>query len=138
MGKVTARASTTVHADPDTVIGLLRDYGARPRILTDNYSAFRVEPGDVLSFHFAAGGRERDYRLVSELTGHRLTEKDELSSFTNVWEVTPAAGGSTVTLTGSWDGAGGIPGIFEGLFAPLGLKRIYAEVLTKLSAALPG
>jgi hypothetical protein len=47
--------------------------------------------------------------------------------------VLAADSGSTVTLTGSWDGAGGIPGIFEGLFAPLGLKRIYAEILANLA-----
>jgi hypothetical protein len=41
-----------------------------------------------------------------------------------------------VTVEGSWNGAGGIPGIFEGLFAPLGLRRIYGEVLERLAAAL--
>ena len=49
----------------------------------------------------------------------------------------PDGPGSSVTLEGSWDGAGGIAGIFEGLFAPLGLRRIYGEVLDKLAAVLP-
>jgi hypothetical protein len=43
-----------------------------------------------------------------------------------------------VTLTATWDGAGGIGGFFEGLFAPLGLKRIYGEVLANLSGVLTG
>ena len=41
-----------------------------------------------------------------------------------------------MTIESSWEGAGGIPGIFEGLFAPLGLRRIYGEMLDKLAGAL--
>ena len=29
----------------------------------------------------------------------------------------------------------GIAGVFEGLFAPLGLRRIYAQVLTNLAGS---
>lgn len=134
MGTVTARASTTVAAAPEAVLTVLEDLASRPRFLTENYTAVQVEPGNVLSFHFTAGGRERDYRLVSTRSGSTIVERDELSSFANVWEVEPAGTGAKVTLTGSWDGAGGIAGVFEGLFAPLGLKRIYAEILGKLAA----
>ncbi len=42
----------------------------------------------------------------------------------------------SVTLESSWQGAGGIGGVFERTFAPLGLRRIYGEMLEKLAAEL--
>ena len=140
MGTVTARATASVDAPADKVLEFLRDYQARPRILTDNYTSFRVEGGEagskVLAFHFAAGGRERDYRLRPEESSGVIRERDELSSFVNTWTVTPADAGSSVTLEGSWQGAGGIGGFFEGLFAPIGLRRIYSQVLSRLGSAV--
>jgi Polyketide cyclase / dehydrase and lipid transport len=142
MGRVIASASKDVAAAPERVLELLRDYrDTRPRLLPDNYSAYRVEAGGqgagtVIAYHFAAGRRERDYRLRVAETDNTLREQDELSSFVSVWTVTPAGGGSQVTLEGSWDGAAGIGGIFEGLFAPLALRRIYGEILTRLAAAV--
>ncbi len=55
-----------------------------------------------------------------------------MSSFRSVWSVDPAPGGSRVTIESSWDGAGGIAGVFEGFFAPKGLRRIYAQMLARL------
>lgn len=142
MAKVVARATKEIGAPPDRVLEFLRDYQSRSRILTSNYSAYRVEQGGegdgtVIGYHFAAGGRERDYRLRVEESNGALVERDELSSFVSKWTVAPAGSVSAVTIESSWDGAGGIPGIFEGLFAPLGLRRIYGEVLAKLAAAVP-
>lgn len=142
MAKVTARATKEVSAPPERVLAFLRDYQSRPQIFTGNYTNYRVEQGGegagtVIGYHFAAGGRERDYRLRVEESGGALVERDELSSFVSKWTVAPSGSGSAVTIEGSWDGAGGIPGIFEGLFAPLGLRRIYGEVLGKLAAAVP-
>jgi polyketide cyclase/dehydrase/lipid transport protein len=143
MANVHASANKVVSAPPAQVLEFLRDYReARPKILTENYSAYRVEqggegPGTVIAYHFAAGGRERDYRLhVEDSDGGGLREKDEFSSFISTWTVTPDGAGSKVTLEGSWQGAGGIGGFFERTFAPLGLRRIYGEVLTRLGAAL--
>jgi len=106
-----------------------------------NYSAFAVEQGGegdatVIAYHFAAGGRERDYRLRVEESSGTLIERDELSSFVSRWSVVAEGPGSAVTVEGSWNGAGGIAGIFERLFAPLGLRRIYGEMLDRLAAAL--
>ena len=40
------KRARTVDASPERVLELLRDYReGRPRILTDNYSAYRVESG---------------------------------------------------------------------------------------------
>ena len=129
-------------AAPERVLEFLRDYReSRERILTDNYTAYRVEQGGkgegtVFAYHFAAGGRERDYRLhVHEREGG-LEERDQMSSFVSIWTVLPASGQSTVTIESSWDGAGGIGGFFERRFAPLGLRRIYAQMLGRLQEAL--
>ena len=144
MGTVTASASKALDASPERVLEFLRDYReARPRILPDNYSAYRVESGGqgqgtVIGYHFAAGGRERDYRLAVEEDGGGLLERDQLSSFVSRWSVTPEGAGAQVTLESSWQGAGGIGGMFERTFAPLGLRRIYGEMLDRLAAALSG
>ena len=142
MSTVTAHASRVLDAPPDRVLEFLRDYReARPKILTDNYTAYRVEqgghgPGTVIGYHFAAGGRERDYRVSVEEDGGRLVERDQLSSFVSHWTVAPNGSGAEVTLESSWQGAGGIGGMFERTFAPIGLRRIYAQVLDKLAAAV--
>jgi hypothetical protein len=142
MAKVTASASRALDAPPDRVLEFLRDYrDARPQILTDNYTAYRVEQGGhgkgtVIGYHFAAGGRERDYRLAVEEEGDGLLERDQLSTFVSRWSVAPAGDGAQVTLESSWQGAGGIGGMFERTFAPMGLRRIYAQMLDKLAGAV--
>jgi hypothetical protein len=142
MGRVTATATRRLDAPPEKVLELLRDYReTRPTLLGPNYTAYRVEAGGrgagtVVAYHFAAGGRERDYRLKVAEHDAGLEERDELSSFVSRWTVAPDGGGSQVTLEGSWDGAGGIAGVFEGLFAPLGLRRIYGEILARVAAAV--
>ena len=142
MGRVIARASKELAAPPERVLTVLRDYRtARKPLLPDNYSAYRVEAGGtgtgtVVAYHFAAGGRERDYRLRVEERDGVLRERDELSSFVSIWTVAAHGSGSTVTLEGSWDGASGVAGFFEGVFAPLGLKRIYGEILGRLASAV--
>ena len=52
------------------------------------------------------------------------------------WTVAPAGPGSSVTVTTTWAGAGGVKGFFEKTFAPLGLKKIQAEVLANLKKEL--
>jgi hypothetical protein len=142
MSKVKASAGAELPADPDAVLAFLRDYhDKRRRILTDNYSAYRVEQGGsgdgtVYAYHFAAGGRERDYRLHVHEHGRQLQESDQMSSFQTTWSVQPTPAGSRVTIESSWDGAGGIAGLFEGVFAPMGLRRIYAQVLEHLPGEL--
>ena len=144
MSKVVARASAPVPAAPDVVLEFLRAYReGRERILTDNYTAYRVEQGGkgegtVYAYHFTAGGRERDYRLHVHERESGLEERDQMSSFVSVWTVLPASGGSTVTIEASWDGAGGIGGFFERRFAPAALRRTYAQVLSRLQDALAG
>jgi carbon monoxide dehydrogenase subunit G len=141
MATVTASATRAVEAPPERVLDFLRDYRERPRILTDNYTAYRVEQGGhgagtVIGYHFNTGRRERDYRMAIEEDGGGLLERDQLSSFVSRWTVAPRDGGTEVTLEGSWNGAGGIGGVFERTFAPKVLQRIYGEMLDRLAAAV--
>jgi polyketide cyclase/dehydrase/lipid transport protein len=144
MTRVRATETKTVDASPEQVLEVLRDYReARPRILPDNYSAYRVEQGGsgdgtVIGYHFAAGGRERDYRLRVEEAVGQLRERDELSSFVSTWTVQPAGAGSNVTIESSWEGAGGVGGFFERTFAPKGLRRIYGQMLDRLAGEVRG
>ena len=144
MARVDAKASLAVAVAPDRVLEFLRDYReSRPRILTDNWSAYRVEQGGrgegtVYAYHFTAGGRERDYRLhVTERAGC-LEEQDQGSSFVSTWSVESGAAGSVVTIESSWQGASGVGGFFERIFAPRGLQRIYTQVLAALEVELGG
>ena len=138
VASVSARATRGVAASPQRVLEFLGDYReSRPRILTANFSDYHVDAGgDVIAYRFAAGGREREYRLRVERFDGGLVERDERSTFVSRWTVAADGEGARVTIESSWEGAGGIPGIFEGLFAPIGLRRIYREMLDKLAAAL--
>ncbi len=144
MAKVVAHASRELDAPPEQVLAFLRDYReGRQRILTSNYTGYRVEEGGdgagtVIAYHFKAGGRGRDYRLRVHESDGALEERDELSSFVSTWMVTPSGAGSNVKLESSWDGAGGIGGFFERTFAPRSLGRTYGEMLERLATAVSG
>ena len=72
MATVIARASKMVNAPPEQVLAFLRDYReARPKILTENFTAYRVEQGGegsgtIVAYHFETPRRGRDYRLRVE------------------------------------------------------------------------
>lgn len=137
-----AAATRPVSASPEQVRAFLRDYReARPRILTDQYRDYRVEQGGtgedtVISYTFTSPGRSRQFRLRVEESDEGLFERDERSTFVSNWTVDPTATGSSVTLEASWEGAGGIGGFFERLFAPMSLRRTYAQVLDRLASAI--
>jgi Polyketide cyclase / dehydrase and lipid transport len=67
-----------------------------------------------------------------------LVERDTQSSLVTTWTLTPAESGerTLVSLASRWEGAGGIGGVFERLFAPRALRRIYNEMLRRLSEAV--
>lgn len=137
-----AAATRPVSASPEQVRAFLRDYReARPRILTDQYRDYRVEQGGtgedtIISYTFTSPGRSREFRLRVEESDEGLFERDERSTFVSNWTVDPTATGSSVTLEASWEGAGGIGGFFERLFAPMALRRTYAQVLDRLASAI--
>jgi hypothetical protein len=78
----------------------------------------------------------RDVQVDVDVAGHTVIEKDANSSMVTNWTVAPAGPGSSVTVKTTWNGAGGIKGFFEKTFAPLGLKKIQAEVLANLKNEL--
>jgi hypothetical protein len=139
MAQVVANATRSVSAPPERVLEFLRDYQSRPAILPTQYSDFRVEGGgEEIAYHFSSAGRERDFRLRGEASESQLVERDQLSSFVQTWTVTESATGSTITVEGVWQGSGGVGGFFERLFAPLGMRRIYGQMLDKLATSLQG
>lgn len=143
MGQVSASSSIAVAADPTRALEAIADYETvRPRILSPHYRDYKVVEGGkgagtVAEWTLqATEKRVRNVRAVVTVSDSMVTERDSNSSMVNTWTVTPDGPGSRVTLRTSWKGAGGIGGIFEGIFAPLGLKKIQAEVLGNLQREL--
>ncbi len=96
----------------------------------------------TVRYKFTTAGRSRPCRMrVEEPTeGGLLVEQDIDSSLVTTWTLTPTEGGerTLVSLASRWEGAGGIGGFFERMFAPRALRRIYDEVLKRLSEAVQG
>jgi hypothetical protein len=140
MAEVTASAAKVLDAPADRVFAAVRDYsGARQRILPGQFSEYEVQDGGTgagTRVHWklqATKSRVRDCLFeVSEPGSHSLVEKDVNSSMVTTWTVSPAGDRTEVKISTSWAGAGGVGGFFEKTFAPLGLRRIYDELLTNL------
>jgi hypothetical protein len=145
MGQVSASSTVLINAEPDAVLAAVGDYRTvRPKILSSHYSGYEVleggqGAGTVAAWKLqATKSRSRDVKAAVDVAGKTVIEKDANSSMVTNWTVAPAGTGSTVTVKTSWQGAGGIGGFFEKTFAPLGLKKIQAEVLDNLKKQLEG
>ncbi|MFC6011897.1 SRPBCC family protein [Nocardia lasii] len=143
MGQVSASSSVVVAADPQRTLAAIGDYETvRPRILSSHYRDYKVVEGGqgagtVVEWTLqATEKRSRNVRASVTVADSTLTERDANSTLVTTWAVTPEGAGSKVTVTTTWQGAGGVAGIFEGIFAPLGLKKIQAEVLANLAREL--
>ncbi|EST31804.1 polyketide cyclase [Streptomyces niveus NCIMB 11891] len=143
MAQVEATTERIIAADAETVFDALADYqDVRPKVLPAHFSEYEVREGgdgEGTLVHWklqATSKRIRDCLLeVTEPTDGQLVEKDRNSSMVTTWVVTPAGEGrSKAVVTSVWNGAGGIGGFFERMFAPKGLARIYDELLAKLAA----
>lgn len=142
MAQVKVSAERTIDADAGVVYGYLADLrDHHHRFLPPAFSDFEVESGGVgagtiARFTLTAGGRTRDYRMkVAEPEpGRVLSESDTGSSLVTTFTVTPLHSGSRVHISTTWDGAGGIGGIFERLFAPRVMRGIYVDELERLNA----
>ncbi|BBY56139.1 SRPBCC family protein [Mycobacterium koreense] len=139
MGQVVATAGVLINAEVAPVLAAITDYDTvRPAILSPAYSDYRVlqggqGQGTVAAWRLqATKSRVRDVQVGVDVAGHAVIEKDANSSMVTNWTVAPAGPGCSVTVTTTWTGAGGVKGIFERIFAPLGLKRIQGEVLANL------
>jgi uncharacterized protein YndB with AHSA1/START domain len=141
MAKIVVSAERTVDAPPDAVYRYVADMREHhPRFLPPAFSDFQVEAGGVgagtvTRFKVTAGGRTREYRMrVDEPEpGRVLTEADTGSSLITTTTVSPQNGASLVRIATAWDGAGGIGGLFERLFAPRVLRAIYTDELERLN-----
>jgi len=126
VARIAVSAEGTVKAPADTVYRYIADMREHhPRFLPPAFSDFRVESGGVgagtiLRYKLTAGGRTREYRtkIAEPEPGRVLTESDTGSSMVTTTTVSPRDGNSFVQISGTWDGAGGIGGLFERIFAP--------------------
>jgi uncharacterized membrane protein len=142
MGKIVVSSERVIDAPADVVyryVADMRDH--HPRFLPSAFSDFRVESGGVgagtiTRFTVTAGGRAREYRMrVDEpAPGQVLTESDTGSSLVTTTTVSPRDGASLVQISTTWDGAGGIGGFFERMFAPRAMRAIYTDELERLNA----
>ena len=96
--------------------------------------------GTITRFKLTAGGRTREYRtkVAEPEPGRILTESDTGSSSVTTFTVSPQGAASRVRISTSWDGAGGIGGLFERMFAPRVLRGIYEDELKRLDAYARG
>ncbi len=142
MARILVSAEGTVDAPADTVYRYVADMREHhPRYLPPAFSDFRVESGGVgagtiTRFKVRAGGRTREFRMkVAEPEpGRVLTESDTGSSMVTTTTVSAQGSGSLVQISSAWDGAGGIGGLFERMFAPRVMRAIYVDELKRLDA----
>jgi hypothetical protein len=142
MAKIVVSAERTVEAPADAVYRYVADMREHhPRYLPAAFSDFQVESGGtgagtVTRFKVTAGGRTREYRMrVDEPEpGRVLTESDTGSSLVTTTTVSPQGGASRVQISTSWNGAGGVGGFFEKMFAPRAMRAIYTDELERLDA----
>ncbi|MFD0276741.1 SRPBCC family protein [Kitasatospora sp. NPDC127111] len=143
MGQVQATTERVYDATPERVYEALADYQVtRPKLLPAQYSEYEVRAGGTgagTQVHWKLQATEKRVRdclfTVSAPTPDRLVEKDANSSMVITWTVSAVGEGrSKVTVSATWQGAGGIGGFFERTFAPKGLNRIHDQVLANLAA----
>ncbi|MDP7738213.1 SRPBCC family protein [Mycobacterium paragordonae] len=145
MGQVKATSTVLIQAEPAKVLDAVADYKTvRPKILSPQYSEYEVleggqGQGTVAKWRLqATESRVRNVQVNVDVAGHTVIEKDANSSMVINWTVAPAGPGSSVTVTTTWTGAGGVKGFFEKTFAPLGLKKIQGQVLDNLKKEVEG
>ena len=142
MARIMASAEGTVDAPAETVYRYIADMREHhPRFLPPAFSDFRVESGGVgagtiTRFKVTAGGRTREFRtkVAEPEPGRVLTESDTNSSSVTTFTVSPQGVASLVRISTSWDGTGGIGGVFERMFAPRVMRAIYTDELKRLDA----
>jgi Polyketide cyclase / dehydrase and lipid transport len=142
MARIEVYAEGTVDAPADTVYRYIADMREHhPHFLPPAISDFRVESGGVgagtvTRFTMTAGGRTREYRMMiaEPEPGRVLTESDTGSTAVTSFTVTSQGNASLVRISTAWEGAGGIGGLFERMFAPRVLRSIYTDELGRLNA----
>jgi hypothetical protein len=142
MAKLHVSAEGPVGAPTGDVYRYIADMREHhPHFLPPAFSDFKVESGGVgagtiTTFKLTAGGRTRSYRteIAEPEPGRVLTENDTESSSVTTFTVTPDGDTSRVQIASTWNGAGGIGGFFERMFAPPVLRRLFTDELQRLDA----
>ncbi len=140
MAEVQASAERMINAPAERVYEYLRDYREHhPRILPPAFSPLQIEEGGigagtVFRVAITAGGRTRRYhlRVAEPRPGRVLTESDLDSSLVTTFTVLPEGERCRVRIETRWQGARGIGGFFERLFAPFFSRRLFADELKRL------
>jgi len=140
MAPILVSAERTIDAPAPTVYGYIADMrNHHPHFLPPAFADFQVESGGVgagtvIRFKLTAGGRTRNYRhtVAEPEPGRVLTESDSESSMVTTFTVTPQGGASQVRIASNWDGASGVGGFFERLFAPGAVRKLLTDELTRL------
>jgi uncharacterized protein YndB with AHSA1/START domain len=141
MGANSVSVEGPVGGPPEDVYRYIADMrNHHPHFLPPAFSNFQVVSGGVgagtvSTFRFTAGGRTRGFRMTATEPepGRRLVETDANSTSVTTFIVDPAADGtSKVTIGTEWQGASGIGGFFERMFAPRVMRSIYADELRRL------
>lgn len=140
MAEIRVTSERSIAAPAEQVYRYIADYKEHHhRFLPPAFSDFRVESGGVgagtvVSFKITTARRSRGYRVqVAEPEpGRVMTESDTSSSLVTTWTVTPDGDRCRVGLVTTWQGAGGVGGFFERLFAPRALAKLYADELERL------
>lgn len=143
MSRISVKTSKPVGASADEVFHLLGDYRAgRPQYLPDAITDYAVKTNDgdkrtVIFYRLHATKRRiRQIEAAVKVSAGELelAECTDQASLLVSWQVAPAGPGrSEVTATVSWDGASGVGGIAERLFAPPRMRRIYGQMLDRLA-----
>lgn len=142
MARMQVSAERTVGAPADTVYRYIADMREHhPRFLPPAFSDFQVESGGVgagtvTRYKLTVGGRTREQRVTvaePEL-GRVLTESEAGSNAVTTFTVAPEGDVSRVRIHSAWDGASGIGGVLERVFAPRMLRAIITDELGRLDA----
>jgi len=148
MAHVRVEAQSEIGADREDVYGILADYRAgHPSILPpEHFTGLHVEEGGrgagtVIRFGMRVLGRERIARaeITEPEPGRVLVERvlDDRGLVTTFTVEPIDAGRSRVTIATAWE-ARGLGGLFERLFAPRLLRRVYRAELARLDRVARG
>ena len=142
MARMQVSAERTVDAPADAVYRYIADTREHhPRFLPPAFSDFQVESGGlgagtVARYKLTVGGQTRELHVtVAEPEpGRVLTESDAGSDAVTTFTVVPEGGAARVRIHSAWDGAGGINGVLERMFAPRMLRAVLTDELGRLDA----
>lgn len=140
MRRILVEQAGSIGASAERTYRLIADDQHHRHFLPDAFSDFETlekgtGAGTLHRFTVSTAGRTREYtmRIAEPDPGRVITETDQDSSMVTSFTVTPSSEDNCrVLISTSWDGAGGIGGLFERLVAPRVMRRMYVDELARL------